>query len=149
MKKMLTALTFLAMLTGAAQCDMEAAANHSKGNWNCEFETDMGVALLTLQVTETRGDSALGTYSYSTQYTGLVSGKIRGKITITDQSVTPQKNDCAFRISGKWSEVTSGGITGTGNFIFDFTAGISFKGFWTEAGGSGKWKWDGTKSSRE
>lgn len=149
MKKMLTAFTFLAMLKGAAQCDMDAAAINSKGNWKCEFETDMGIALLTLQVTETRGDSALGTYSYSTQYTGLVSGKIRGKITLTEQTGNKVKNTCPFRINGKWAEVTAGGITGSGDFIFDFTAGSSFNGHWTEAGGSGKWNWKGTKISAE
>lgn len=149
MKKTLTAFTFLAMLTGAAQCDMDAAARNSKGNWKCEFETDMGIALLTLQVNETRGDSALGTYSYTTQYTGLVSGKIQGKIALTEQTGNNVKNPCPFRISGKWVEVTAGGNTGSGDFIFDFTAGSSFIGHWTETGGSGRWKWNGTKISAE
>lgn len=149
MKKILTAFTFLAMLTAAAQCDLDTAAKNAKGTWNCDFETDMGIAPLILLITETRGDSALGTYSYTTQYTGLVTGKIKGKITLTGESGNRQQNACPFRISGRWSEVTAGGFTGFGNFVFDFSAGSSFNGHWTEKEGTGRWKWKGTKTSAE
>lgn len=146
MKKILTSLGILTVLFSAAQCDTETAGGILKGKWNCEFETDLGVASLELQISEVNADSVKATYTYTTRYTGTVTGKIKGKINIAGVS---QNNSCLFNLSGSWSEVTANGYTGNGNLKFEFASDNSFDGYWMEVGSLNKWNWKGRKAASE
>jgi hypothetical protein len=143
--RLLIVATGLAAGGVSAECDIPLAAQQALGEWQCEFETDMGVAPLRLTLEEVRGDSVLGTYEYTTPLTGLVRGEVRGDLFVTAPGEDQPEGTCTYRLQGSWSEVTAGGFTGSGDLTFDFVADRSFTGYWTEFGGAGRYRWNGKK----
>ena len=143
--RLLIATASLAACGVSAECDIPLAARQALGEWKCDFETDLGVAPLRMTLKEVRGDSVLGTYEYTTPLTGLVTGELRGDLSVTEPVQDQPEGSCTYRLQGSWSEVTAGGITGSGDLTFDFVADRSFTGYWTEFGGAGRYRWNGTK----
>jgi len=64
----------------------------------CDFETDLGVAPLRMTLKEVRGDSVLGTYEYTTPLTGLVTGELRGDLSVTEPVQDQPEGSCTYRL---------------------------------------------------
>jgi len=137
--------TALAAWGVSAACDLASAAQQVLGEWQCEFQTDLGVAALRLTLREIDGESVRGTYEYATPLTGPVTGELRGDLSVAGPGEDGTEASCSYRLEGSWSEVTAGGLTGSGDLVFDFVADRSFTGYWTEVGGTGRYRWNGRK----